>query len=247
MPISALITPTPLLRRLRFGLLALAVAAGLLAASIQAPAGHAAPPAGSTHATVPHVSLADSFNNVGISDDTNPSAGNFDGAGYSYSAEMLKEGGGLIPGGTFAHDGISFTWPNVAPGSPDNVCADGQTIAVPGVQFDSTLAFIGASSAGSGSGTGTVIYADGQSSTFTLTLDDFWFAPGGNETAATVPTANSPSGSVGHNLYVYYQAVPIDPEQTVAAVVLPTISSSPAGHATTMHIFAIGIGTATTA
>ena len=74
--------------------------------------------------SVPFPSLNAAFNNPGISDDTNLSAGNFDGAGRSYSQQALTAAG-LAPGATVTHDGLTFTWPNVLPGTPDNIVAGG--------------------------------------------------------------------------------------------------------------------------
>ncbi|HEV3356978.1 MAG TPA: beta-galactosidase [Pseudonocardiaceae bacterium] len=203
-------------------------------------AGSARTAAGTAQFTVPYANLSDTFDNIGISDDTNPSAGDFDGAGYSFSAQALAAAG-LTPGNTAQHDGIGFTWPSAAAGTADNVAADGQAIAVSG--SGNTLAFIGASNSGSPGGPGTVVYTDGSTATFSLTLDDFWFAPGGNETVATMPYLNSPTGKYQQTVYIDYQSVPIDPTKKVAAVVLPAISTGSAGHNTAMHIFAIGVGT----
>jgi hypothetical protein len=91
------------------------------------------------------------------------------------------------------------------------------------------------------SGRGTVVGTDGSTARFSLTLDDFWFAPAGNE---AMPYVNSPSGKYQQTVYIDYQSVAIDPNKKVAAFVLPTISTGPAGHNTAMHIFAIGVGTA---
>jgi beta-galactosidase len=197
--------------------------------------------AGTAQFTVPYANLADTFDNVGISDDANPTAGDFDGAGYSFSAQALATAG-LTPGGTAQHDGISFTWPSAAAGTADNVAADGQAISVSG--SGNTLAFVGSSNSGSPSGPGTIVYTDGSTAKFSLTLDDFWYAPGDNEALAAMPYVNSPSGKYQQTVYIDYQSVPIDPGKKVAAVVLPTISTGPAGHSTAMHIFAIGVGTA---
>ncbi|HJP79524.1 MAG TPA: beta-galactosidase [Pseudonocardiaceae bacterium] len=204
--------------------------------------GSARTAAGTAQFTVPYANLADTFDNVGISDDTNPTAGDFDGAGYSFSAQALATAG-LTPGNTASHDGISFTWPSAASGTNDNVAADGQAIAVSGSGSGNTLAFIGASNSGSPGGPGTIVYTDGSTATFNLTLDDFWFAPADNEPVATMPYLNSPTGKYQQTVYIDYQSVPIDPSKKVAAVVLPAISTGSAGHNTAMHIFSIGIGT----
>ena len=64
-------------------------------------------------AITPTANPADYYDNAGISDDSSTSCANFDGDGYSYSAEGLSAAG-LKPGGTVSADGLSFTWPNVA-------------------------------------------------------------------------------------------------------------------------------------
>jgi hypothetical protein len=148
---------------------------------------------------------------------------------------------GLAPGATVTHGALSFTWPNAPAGQPDNAAADGQAITVSG--RGATLGFLGASNSGSPAATGTVIYTDGSTQTFKLTLDDFWNPPsGGNEPVATMPYLNSPTGAYQHTVYVFYQAVAIDPAKTVATVVLPAVSASPAGHVTAMHLFALSVG-----
>src|SRR5205823_8892895 len=67
------------------------------------------------------------FNNIGISDDSNPSAADFQGDGFSYSAQQLAQDG-YTPGATVTVNGISYTWPNVAVATLDNIVANGQTI-----------------------------------------------------------------------------------------------------------------------
>ena len=57
---------------------------------------------GSTTVVVPYSSMSAAYNNVGISDDSNQSAGNYDGGGDSFSAEALAAGtpNALTPGVT---------------------------------------------------------------------------------------------------------------------------------------------------
>ena len=66
--------------------------------------------------------LEQAFNNVGITAAGNATAGNFDGIGDSFSATGLAADA-LSPGEPLLHDGLAITWPNVAPGQPDNVIA----------------------------------------------------------------------------------------------------------------------------
>src|SRR5699024_8034496 len=82
--------------------------------------------------------LAESFNNVGITDEDNPDPGNLDGK-MSFSAQSLAAKG-FTPGATVTHDGMAFEWPNVAAGNPDNVA--GQAAIRKDVKGDK-LSFIG--------------------------------------------------------------------------------------------------------
>ena len=68
--------------------------------------------------------------------------GNFDGIGDSLPAAGLVADA-LTPGASLLHDGVQITWPDVAPGQPDNVVADGQTVAVSGT--GTMLGVVGAS------------------------------------------------------------------------------------------------------
>ena len=111
--------------------------------------------------------MAGAFNNTGISADTDVTAADFDGTGTSYSEQALTSAG-LGPGAVITHDGLTFTWPDVPAGQPDNVVAAGQTILLSG--SGTPLGFLGAAGSGGQHGSGTVYYTDGSTSTFQLTL-----------------------------------------------------------------------------
>jgi beta-glucosidase len=178
--------------------------------------------------------LQQAFNNVGTSDNSNPTAANYDGSGYSYSAQALAAAG-LTPGATVTHNGVSFTWPNVASGQANNVEANGQTIMYSGA--GDTLGFLGAAAFGTQSGTGTITYTDGSTQSFTLNLAD-WYAnapASGDDLVATASNWNVPAGSTSgnHAVSVYYTSVPLSPTKALLSVTLPTNSK--------MHIFAMGL------
>jgi hypothetical protein len=104
----------------------------------------------------------------------------------------------------------------------------------------SQIGFLAASNNAPLSGTGTIYYGDGTSSSFTLSVGNFWYPAGQNNTqVAAVNYANYPTGSSGHTVYVFSVSVPLDPTKTVQAVVLPRINGSVAGYQAAMHIFAI--------
>jgi len=196
---------------------------------------------------VPASSLAATFNNTGITDDSdmNPSTGfiGFDGEGTSYSAEGLAADD-LPPGATVSAGGLSFTWPNVPSAQPDNTMAEGQTIAISG--SGATLGFVAAANNSAESGTGTIYYTDGTTQTFTLSVGNFWYASGqngnpSNTQVAAVNYANYPNGSSGHTVYVFEQNVTLESGKTVEAVTLPNLGSV-AGYNPALHIFALAVG-----
>ena len=192
--------------------------------------------------SVPYASLSGAFDNPAISADSNPTAGNLDGDGRSYSAEALAAAG-LTAGGTVSHDGVTFTWPDAQPASPDNVVADGQTIALSG--SGSTLGFLGTANNGTVTGTGTITYTDGSTQSFSLSLADWWAnaAAGGGDIVASTPYLNSQDGTnISQKVSVYYASVPLQAGKQAAYVTLPGISQGVANGQPAMHIFALGIG-----
>jgi beta-glucosidase len=191
---------------------------------------------GSASVTVPYPSLSAAYSTVGVSDDSNPAVGNFDGSGYSYSAEALASVG-ITPGSTVTSGGFSFTWPNVAAGQLDALTTSGQVVDLPGT--GSQLAFLGAGSNGTQTGQVTVTYTDGTTSTGTITLSD-WYnnaAVPGDSLVTTTPYWNEPAGSTlpkNHQVSLYLTTVPLTPGKTVASVTLPANAN--------IHVFATAIG-----
>ena len=196
-----------------------------------------------------YATLAGAFNNAGISDDSDISAADFDGVGNSYSAQTLTAAG-LAPGATVVHDGITFTWPDVQPGQPDNVVAQGQTILLSG--SGTTLGVLGAGSP-SESGSGTVHYTDGTTSSFSITLDDYFDAPVTDDAIAELPYINDTDpatagdggqpGQRNQTAYIFYTSAPLTAGKTVQAITLPSGGTVPAsGRISGMHIFALAIG-----
>ncbi|WP_268982802.1 LamG-like jellyroll fold domain-containing protein [Streptomyces sp. HF10] len=72
-------------------------------------------------------SLADCYDNVGISSDSAPAQGNLDGDGNSFSATDLTNAG-WASGGKVTVDGATFQLPSYGAGKPDNILAANQTI-----------------------------------------------------------------------------------------------------------------------
>ncbi len=196
---------------------------------------------------VPYSSLAASFDNTGITSDSDPDPSSsfigFDGEGTSYSAEGLAADD-LTPGASVSSGGLTFTWPNVAAATPDNTMAEGQVISVSG--SGSSLGFIAAGNNSAESGTGTIYYTDGTTQTFNLDVGNFWYASDAsgnptNTTVASVNYANYPTGSSGHTVYLFEQSVPLDQSKTVEAIQLPSLGSV-TGYNAALHVFAVSVG-----
>ena len=184
-----------------------------------------------------YTSLAASFNNVGITGDTNTAPGNFDGGGASMSATALANAGAGA-GSTISSSGLSFTMPNVAAGTPDNTVAAGQKIAVGG---GGALGFLVSASYGPSSGTGTVTYTDGTTSSYTLNAPD-WSAttpPTGGAVAVSSTYQNRQGNTTySHTADLFSETVPVTAGKTIASVTLPPGGPLTAG-TPALHIFAI--------
>ncbi|MGH9106372.1 MAG: hypothetical protein ACRDZX_11170, partial [Acidimicrobiales bacterium] len=186
--------------------------------------------------------LAQAFDNVGITAPGEQSAGNFDGAGDSYSAVALAADG-LSPGASFLHDGLDLTWPDIMAGEADNVVADGQTLALSG--SGNTLGVVAASdysaTQGGFTGTFTVNYAGGTS--VPTTVD---FADWADNTAAPGTDVLATGAGFGRGLLapvsLYYASVPLEPGQAVASVTLPTGPPVATEGGAALHVFDLTVG-----
>jgi alpha-galactosidase len=204
---------------------------------------HGAPPARATGyetvlTDVPYANLAEAFNNVGITNASDPGAGAFDGSRDSYSAEALAAAG-VTPGSTVTYNGVNFTWPDVPAGTPDNVSGDasggGRTIAISG--SGTALAFLGAN-AGPIADTVTVTYSDGSTSQASLGFPNWCCESDTQFGAVPIITAtyrDTPTGPANYGIdyHVYYNEIPIDPDKQLVSVTLPAN--------TNIHVFAMGV------
>ena len=203
---------------------------------------------GTGSVAVPYPSLASTFGNVGITNDNNVSPSNLnggiDGDGSSLSAQELATHG-LTPGASFTHGGVTFTWPNAAAAQPDNTLADGQAVTVSGSGSTLGLLTVGSYATNRAGGAGEVIYTDGSTQPFTITDPDWQFGPfTSNDQIAVTTTYHNLAGvgQVNRPADIMFHAVPIDASKTVAAVILPTVSSHSTGGTPSMHVFAIAVG-----
>jgi lysophospholipase L1-like esterase len=170
------------------------------------------------------------FDNRAVSDDTRPAGADFDGAGASLSARDLAAAG-WTPGRTLTVQGARLTWPKRAPGEPDNVVADGQTVRVRG--RGDALAFLVTGTTGQDvTGSGTVGYADGSASSYLLTAPDWRRGPLATK-AVALPHINTPAGQLAEKARLYVVTVPVAPGREVVSVRLPRAAG--------LHVFAVSV------
>jgi beta-glucosidase-like glycosyl hydrolase len=198
---------------------------------------------GYTQTDVPYASFQAAYNNAAITSDTNRGGANLDGAGASFSEQALASVG-VTPGSALVHDGLTFTWPNASPSSPDNVVAAGQTIDLSG--SGSTLGFLGASTWGPVTGTGTITYTDGTTQPYTIGFGDWadGAPPTGDDVAIRAPYGNQPGNQTTWQTTVDYAPVTLDPGKTVKWITLPQGNPTPQGGIPAMHVFAVSIESA---
>jgi hypothetical protein len=177
-----------------------------------------------THTGTVLPNLAAAYNNVGVTDESATTAGNFDGDGNSFSAQKLADVG-LTPGATVSAVGASFTWPSAAAGTPGNVASAGQAVALSGK--GSRLAFLGSGSNFGASGVATVYYTDGTTSTGGFGFPNWSFQAATEHGATLVASSigrNRPSGygDAAYPYRVFANSFAIDSAKTVEFVILPS-------------------------
>ncbi len=181
------------------------------------------------------------YTDTGVSDDSASSAANFDGGGFSYSAQALAAAG-VSPGGKVTAGGVSFTWPDTASGTPDNYEANGQTVAASG---SGAISFLGAANNGPSTGTATVQYSDGSTQNVQITFSDWTLgggagSPSGGNTVAATAAYRNQAGASSDTVKTYLFAtapVALAAAKTVTSVRLPSDASAGG-----LHVFAIGFG-----
>jgi hypothetical protein len=172
-----------------------------------------------------------------------------DGAGYTFTVTARNDHGvsapslptAVITPNAVATVPVTLTWPGVAAGLPDNVTANGQTIAASG--SGNTLGLLLTATHGPAGGTGQVVYTDGSTQQFGLAAPD-WYAtaPAGSAIAVGTTYRNRQNNvQQQHQVNVFYSGVKLDPARTVAQVVLPNLGA-PGTADPAVHIFAMNIG-----
>ncbi|WP_406674053.1 GH92 family glycosyl hydrolase [Nonomuraea sp. N2-4H] len=184
-------------------------------------------------------------NNAGIGDDEQAGLANFDGIGWSYSAQALAAAGAR-PGAELTWKGHTFTWPDRAPGEWDNVQATGQTIDVSAPEGATTLVFLGAGASGDIETDITITYTDGSTQQARVGFSDWALARDaypprfGNEIVLRTPyRLDGGGGRQDINVYVFATTpIELDPGKQVKSLTLPAPAT-----AATAHIFAWSFGT----
>jgi beta-glucosidase len=190
---------------------------------------------GAATSSVAFASAAAAFNSVGVAPASDPSAGNFDGGGFSFESQQLAADG-FGPGDQVAADGGVLTLPDVPSGSPDEITSEGQVVELG--QSGGELGFLGAGTFGTQSGPVTITYTDGTSQTATLSLADWYADSAAPDTviAASAPwnvPASEASDFGPQTVAVYYAQIPVNPSKTIASVTLPDNPQ--------LHLFGVGV------
>lgn len=123
--------------------------------------------------------LVGSFNNQCIGD-LNEVAANCDDQGYGYFRDHLQADG-FVQGEIIELAGtdLAYALPDVAPGQPDNVTGEGQTISIDLGAGASMISFIGAATESAKDLTGVITFSDGSTQTVPIQFGD-WVGASGN-------------------------------------------------------------------
>jgi hypothetical protein len=199
-------------------------------------------PAGTLSLTVAQPgSMLWNYNNIGVSDDSAPTAASLDSGGWSFSAQALAAAG-VTPGAAISSGGFTFAWPTNPVALPDNIRASGQTLDLSSAAPSATqLSFLGTSTNGNASGTATITYTDGTTQTATIGFGDWTLGGGsegvqfGNTMVTQMPYRNSVSGEDDVTSYLFATApIALQAGKQVASVTLPATVSNGA-----LHVFAV--------
>ncbi|WP_432981850.1 GH92 family glycosyl hydrolase [Dactylosporangium sp. CA-233914] len=182
---------------------------------------------------------ADARNNVGTTPDGQGNLGSMDLSDWSFSRGGLAAAG-AAPGAKlpFGATGIEFTWPDAAPGTPDNWIPHGQRVDLPNRNAGS-VSFLGLATNGPATGTATVVYTDGTTQPVKVTFADWASAaPAGNTALVTLNGRNNANGTTGTGTFRVFATDPValDSTRTVDSVLLPETTDKGI-----MHVFDVAV------
>jgi alpha-L-fucosidase len=172
------------------------------------------------------VSLAGHLDDDGIGDA--PGQADFDGSHYSYPASELPAAGTVTLGG------VPYDFPPAF--GDDNLVALGQDLAVPAGHYTGAYV-LAASSYGQTGGAVTVHYADGGTTSASLSAPD-WYT--GGDGAVNAGFRYTPTGTDAHPVAIYPLTVWFDPAREATSITLPT-TARPAAGVPSLHVFALSL------
>lgn len=200
----------------------LVMSAALLSAVVTSAPAYAAAPEPTS------VPLDQYFDNDGI-DTASARGGDFDGSGYSFPGDALLSGRASV-------DGMPFAIPSSAAGAKNNIVAFGQLVAVPRGRYHSAH-FLVAGSYGMAGGAATVHYADGGTSTASLSRAD-WYGASGQIVA---PFLYAPDGKTDQSpVSLSVAQLWLDASREAVLITLPVTKPAQAGQ-TSLHVFALTV------
>lgn len=167
------------------------------------------------------VELDDYFNNDGFSYDSNPSDGNYDHVGYSYSAELVGEE-------VLTFNDVEFQLGDFTDGVDNVIDCDNQIISLPSEEFTS-IHMLGSSTRGNKSGDFILTYSDGSTSNTNLSMTDWCYTNG--TIVKNLSHRHRPSGDVNTKNYIFLYTLIPETGKTVTSIQLPEEED--------MHIIAI--------
>ena len=156
------------------------------------------------------VSLSSYFNVIGITPSSDETSGNYDGAGYSYAAELLNA--------TPTYNSVSYQLGPMTAGAENDVQCVGQTITLPQGQY-TTIYFLASATNGSQTGTFQINYSDTTNSTTGITETD-WCNSGSN-IVETMSYRHSGSGNNSQTNYIFAYSLTPTAGKTVTSLLLP--------------------------
>lgn len=188
----------------------------------------------------------DSFSATDLSGAGWPSAGKVtvDGASFTLPAFGAGQKDNVLAANqtvTYSGSGSALeflaTSTNAGLSTPGAIDGDSTAPYVPaGTAVSGSYCFSGTDPVGACAATGTINYTDGSSTTYDLTVPNWWDV-GTSLPAVVLPHRNDTTGSHAspHGLFAF--SVPIDPARTIASVTLPDVSNHVGNNAQTLHIF----------
>lgn len=197
---------------------------------------------GTSSAEVPLASLAQAYNNVGVTSDDDPEPGDIDGAQSSFSAQGLAAAG-VQAGRALTAGGFTFGIPRQFAGTEDNAVAHGQVIPLHGPASRIGLLVTGTYAPAAGlPGTVTVGYTDGTSTSAAVTVPDWSAAspPAGVSLGANGGTVNGDGrAQTARPANLYVLSVPADPGKQLASVTLPAGPAYLGAKTPAIHVFGV--------